>query len=507
MIFSSLQYVIFLPIVVFLYWRTTGGARLAIVVLSSYFFYMSWLPIYGLLLFALTAFNFGIAFAIDKTRPVDGANKSLLHNSVFALGVLLNVGLLVYYKYASWIMEQVVNAYNLFITQMNAFPIFKVAAANPWDAPVYSVILPLGISFFIFEFVHYIVDVYRGDKPMRSFMEFAAFASFFPSQIAGPIKRYKQFTETLRTPTPLDKDQFVEASRLIVQGLFKKVAIADPLGYVVAAPFSTTQLLSAPDAWIAAVGFFIQVYCDFSGYTDIGRGSALLLGIRLPENFNLPYLSRDLADFWRRWHMTLGSWLRDYIYIPLGGNRTGMLLQWRNLFITMVACGVWHGASWHYIVFGAAQGIGLCVNREWKGLLKKSPTLNALCESKPGILLSHSAVVLFIIITYAVFRAPDMPHAMNMLTSMLNFHGPCTLYSTVEKSGVIYIACLYFAFWLLTDKVSKSEFLMSVAKTLGLSQDGKTFDWPVRFASWTAACLLMFAARPTEAVPFVYFQF
>lgn len=499
---------------VFLYWRTTGGARLATVVLASYVFYMSWLPVYGLLLLALTAFNFGIAFAIDRTRPrIEGdadtrsAKKSLLHKSIFAVGVLANVGLLFYYKYANFLIQNLIEAYNFSISQIQALEIFKIASAHPIDAPLLNVILPLGISFFVFEFAHYVVDVYRGDKPMRSFMEFAAFASFFPSQIAGPIKRYKQFTETLRNPTPLTEAQFKEASTLIVQGLFKKVAIADPLGLVVAAPFASLNTMSAADAWIAALGFFIQVYCDFSGYTDMGRGSALLMGIRLPENFNLPYLARDLTDFWRRWHITLGSWLRDYIYIPLGGNRNGSVAQWRNLIITMVACGFWHGASWHYIIFGLTQGVGLCVNQQWRIMLDRIPVLKAICESKPGLFLAHLSLVTFIIVTYAIFRAPDMPHAMNILGSMLNFSAPCTLALSVEKSGVVYVASLYFLFWLAADRMTKSDFHMSVAKSIGLSQDGKTFDWPVRLASWTAACVLMFAARPTEAVPFVYFQF
>jgi alginate O-acetyltransferase complex protein AlgI len=524
LIFSSLQYLIFLPIVVFLYWRTTGGARLTVVVLASYIFYMSWLPVYGLLLLALTTFNFGIAFAIDKTRPpalaVEGSEdvsestannnngkKSLLHKSIFGLGILVNVGLLFYYKYVNFLVQNLVDAYNFSITQMHAWSILKVAPAQPVDAPILNLILPLGISFFVFEFVHYIVDVYRGDKPMRSFMEFAAFASFFPSQIAGPIKRYKQFTETLRNPTPLTAAQFQEASTLIVQGLFKKVAIADPLGAVVAAPFATMNPLSASDAWIAAVAFFIQVYCDFSGYTDMGRGSALMMGIRLPINFDLPYLARDLTELWRKWHMTLGSWLRDYIYIPLGGSRKGAILQWRNLIITMVACGVWHGASWHYIVFGIAHGVGLGVNAQWREVLDRHPRLKAVCETRPGLLLANFTLVMFLIITYAVFRAPDIPHSINMLSSMVNFNGPCTLASSVEKSGVIYIASLYFLFWLASERMTQSDFLMSVAKSIGLSQDGKSFDWPVRLASWTAACFLMFAARPTEAIPFVYFQF
>ncbi|MBA3993467.1 MAG: hypothetical protein C0469_08065 [Cyanobacteria bacterium DS2.3.42] len=527
MIFSSLQYLVFLPIVAMLYWRTTGGARLALVVLASYFFYMSWLPVYGLLLLGLTIVNFAVAIAIDKTRPAGEAiddtvdasiavkskeadylkRKSLLHKSIFAFGVILNIGTLIYYKYANFLIENIVGMYNIAIAQSHALPIFKIAAPLPWDKPVLDVILPLGISFFIFEFVHYLVDVYRGDKALRSFMEFAAFASFFPSQIAGPIKRYKDFMEKLRRPDPLTQAQFTEGATLIVQGLFKKVAIADPLGFIIAHPFATSTALSASDAWIAAAGFCIQVYCDFSGYTDIGRGSALWLGIRLPENFALPFFAHDLLDFWRRWHMSLSNWLRDYVYIPMGGNRIALHLQWRNLFLTMIACGIWHGASWHYVIFGAIQGVGLCVNKEWRGLLQKSKTLKSICESKPGLVFANFLLLLFIVPTYSIFRSPDIAHSINMLTSMFNFGAPCTLAAAIDKSGVVYISSVYFLFWLVADRLTKSEFFMSVLTTLGLSADGKTFAMPVRLASWTAACVLMFAAKPTDAIPFVYFQF
>lgn len=525
LIFSSLQYLVFLPIVTLLYWRTTGGARLTLVVLASYFFYMSWLPAYGLLLLSLTLINFAVAIAMDKTRPAGEAiedsvdasiavkskeanytsKKSLLHKGIFAFGVIVNIGTLIYYKYANFIIENVVASYNFSIAKVA--PLLQIAPPVPWDKPVLDVILPLGISFFVFEFVHYLVDVYRGDKALRSFREFAAFASFFPSQIAGPIKRYKDFMDKLRTPDPLTAAQFTEGATLIVQGLFKKVAIADPLGYIISGPFASGAAMSASDAWIAAAGFCIQVYCDFSGYTDIGRGSALWLGIRLPENFNLPFFAHDLLDFWRRWHMSLSNWLRDYLYIPMGGNRISLPLQWRNLFITMVACGLWHGASWHYVVFGAIQGVGLVINREWRAVLQRSERLKEICESRPGLILSNLVLLAFIVPTYSIFRSPDIPHSINMLSSMVNFDAPCTLGYMLEKTGVIYIGMAYFLFWLVSDRLTKSEFLMSVLQTSGITTDKKTFAMPVRLASWTAACILILAAKPNEAIPFVYFQF
>jgi D-alanyl-lipoteichoic acid acyltransferase DltB (MBOAT superfamily) len=501
MIFSSLQYLIFLPIVVLLYWRTTGGVRLALVVLSSYFFYMSWFPVYGLLLLFLTFVNWLLAGRLANIAPESTAQRRALLTG----GLLLNLGCLCYYKYTNFILTNVFQLFNWSHKTLSQLA-GNAGAVDAMQAPVLKVLLPLGISFFVFEFVHYIVDVYHGSKPIKSFMEFAAFASFFPSQIAGPIKRYQDFNEKLKQPEPWSSTIFFEGMTLILQGLFKKVAIADPIGLLIHTTFTHAHVFSQGDALLAAVGFVAQVYCDFSGYTDIGRGSALLLGIRLPENFNLPYLSHDLADFWRRWHMSLGTWLRDYVYIPLGGSRTGRYLNMRNLFLTMVACGLWHGASWHYVIFGAMQGIGLCVNREWKGVLKAVKPLGSAMETPIGKWFGTFLTMLFITVTFVVFRAPDMPHALVMLQSAISGSGMAFMPLYVLRSGVLQFTGIYMMFWFLNELANRKPAIFGSL----VNQNAETvlrFSPQLRFASWTAALILTVAARPTEAIPFVYFQF
>jgi alginate O-acetyltransferase complex protein AlgI len=496
LIFSSVQYLIFLPIVVFLYWRLKGQARLILTVVSSYIFYMSWLPLYGVLLLLMTAINWGLSLGIEKYRTVSKTTTRVL----LWAGLILNVGALCYYKYVNFVLENICRAIHA------AAPFFPAQAdyLSRFNTPLVDALLPLGISFFVFEFVHYLSDVYRGDKAVKSFFEFAAFAVFFPSQIAGPIKRYQDFIPKLRNPLPLTNPLLIEGTSLFMQGLFKKAAIADPIGAIIAGPFTNLQALSAGDAWIAAIGFTIQVYCDFSGYTDMGRGSALLLGIRLPLNFNLPLLSPDLSAFWRRWHISLGSWLKDYVYIPLGGSREGVWTQNRNLFITMVVCGIWHGASWHYIIFGAMQGAGLIVHRQWCTILDRLPVLKKALDNKFGVILGTVQTVAFIGFTYALFRAPDMPHAINMWTSLVNFHGPVTLIEPVFKSGILVIATVYFAFWQATEYLRKHEtFVDGWLK----SEDRQVFANPLRLATYTVAAILMVASKPLEAVPFVYFQF
>jgi alginate O-acetyltransferase complex protein AlgI len=489
MIFNSLQYLLFLPIVVFLYWRTKGGARLFLVVTASYFFYMSWVPIYGILLLALTSISWILGLYLDKYREESQLSKLLL-----AAGLTLNLGCLCYYKYANFILRSLSDSCKAFHIVLPAIP--------AWDAPVLNILLPLAISFFVFEFVHYLVDVYRGDKPVTSFMEFAAFAAFFPSQIAGPIKRYQEFVEQLKAPLPRSKALFAEGLTLIVQGLFKKMAIADPLGYCIRTGFAPGAMMSAADALIVSFGFLIQLYCDFSGYTDIGRGSALLLGIRLPENFQLPYLSFDLADFWRRWHMSLSTWLRDYLYIPMGGSRCSQLVNARNLFVTMAVCGLWHGADWHFIMFGCLHGVGLILNRLWKNTLNTFNGLKVLCETKLGLLLSLLLTLAYVTLGFVIFRAPSMAQVGNIVTSLTNFAQPCTLWDLVVKSGLPQFAAVYFSLWILLEVLKRRPNVLPA-----IYKHPFGFCTPVKMAAWTAAVIFMIAAKPIEATPFIYFQF
>ena len=293
---------------------------------------------------------------------------------------------------------------------------------------------------------------------------------------------------------------------LIVQGLFKKVAIADLINGIIFPVFNTHQCFQCGDALIAIVGFYIQVYCDFSGYTDIGRGSALLMGIRLPENFNLPYLAHDLGEFWRRWHMSLSFWLRDYVYIPLGGSRGGMLAHWRNLFITMVACGLWHGASWHYVIFGATQGAGLIANRQWQETVRHNARLKLISKKPIARLLSIFMTMAFVSLTYVIFRAPDLPRAFNLLSYLTNFSGTSILWQVVEKSAILPMLTVYLGFWLLLELAKRRPQFVGLL----VARDARApicFSTPVRLASWTAAAILMVAAHPNEAIPFVYFQF
>jgi alginate O-acetyltransferase complex protein AlgI len=487
MIFSSIQYLLFLPVVALLYWNTRGQARLVVTVVASYIFYMSWLPIYGILLFLMTCFNWALGVALEWSHT---KNRSLL-KPLLTLGLTANLGCLCYYKYANFFLSNLCAGLNC---------VSESLAGTHISWTLFNVVLPLGISFFVFEFVHYLVDVYKGDKPIRSWLEFAAFAAFFPSQIAGPIKRYQDFIHNLRAPLPWCTALLSEGGALIVQGLFKKVAIADPINGIIANSFVAGATLSSADAWIACIAFPIQCYCDFSGYTDIGRGSALLLGIRLPENFRLPLLAVDSADFWRRWHMSLSFWLRDYVYIPLGGSRSGGLKNARNLFITMVACGLWHGAAWHYVLYGCTQGIGLIVQRRWRQYLESIEGLARWSATTPAKLSGIFLTTCFTITTFALFRAPDVSTWWHILSCWFGSDMSSTLWVPIVKSGLPVFITVYAGFWLATEAVKR-------LRKLDLENPAPVYPLAFRYASWTVALFLMLAARPTAPTPFVYFQF
>ncbi|MBY0358822.1 MAG: hypothetical protein K2W82_12530 [Candidatus Obscuribacterales bacterium] len=488
MIFSSLQYLIFLPIVAVLYWRAQGQVRLWLLVAASYFFYMSWMPIYGLLLLGMSLFNWLLGLGIEKTKTTSQKTaKGLL-----IFGLLANLASLCYYKYSNFILA------NLALLLGQAGKSFDLAALQNINAPILHIILPLGISFFVFEFIHYLVDVYNGNKALSSWLKFAAFAAFFPSQIAGPIKRYQDFVEKMDNPLPWSKELFAEGMTLILQGMFKKIAIADPLGNIIAPAYNSAQALSSLDATIAAFGFAVQIFCDFSGYTDIGRGSALLLGIRLPINFNLPYIASDLAQFWRRWHMSLSFWIRDYVYIPLGGSKVSRGRNLWNLFATMTVCGLWHGAAWQFILWGSAHGLGLIVNRLWRDLLESLPAKKIFEHSLvQGINILLTFV--FVTMAFVMFRAASLGQAANIWLSLFNTAGQSICLEPMLKSGVLVFALVYMGFWIVCDLLK--YFKPQVMNNLLINSA------PLRLGAWTAAVLLIIAAKPVEATPFIYFQF
>jgi len=451
----------------------------------------------------LTLINFAFGWLIDKYKR---AEKPGVAKSILVFGVISNLVCLCFYKYANLLLETVFSALHI------SAKFLHLQTVESWSSPALNIILPLGISFFTFEFIHYIVDVHRGSKPIKNIVDFALFASFFPSQISGPIKRFQDFYKQMAEAPRFQHSQFREGIFLILQGLFKKTVLGDHLGLLTNVGFSQVGSLSISDAWVTMSAFYFQIFFDFSGYTDIGRGSALLLGYKVRENFNLPYLSVSPTEFWRRWHISLSSWLRDYLFIPLGGSRGTEWLCCRNLFITMALGGLWHGAAWRFLVWGAAHGVGLIVARKWAVFCTNNATLS---RWRPHAVWHCSGIaytILFVQLTFVLFRASNMAEAGQLYQGLVNF-------STINTPGEVTAAFITSTLFITLPAYSAYSFIRH--KSIKLSKNpSAVLSKPVvaiqnywnksialRLVTCVATAWIIAGCAPSQLIPFFYFQF
>jgi D-alanyl-lipoteichoic acid acyltransferase DltB (MBOAT superfamily) len=444
---------------------------------------MSWKPVYGLLMFGLTVVNYFFGLAIARALH---QRKALLVVSVAAN--LLTLAVFKYAYFARDVADSVVSKTGHHVPDI------------PWQ-----IILPLGISFFVFEFIHYVADVYKGGEPVKSFPEFALFASFFPTQIAGPIKRYQDFIPQLKNPHALSLSTIEESARLIIVGLVKKILFADYLAIAVHGSFEHPELLSTVDLWLAVYAFAFQIYFDFSAYTDIARGSALLFGFRVPPNFNLPYFAESISDFWRRWHMSLSTWLRDYLFIPLGGSRKNTIFTYRNLLITMVLGGIWHGAAGHFAVWGAYQGLLLVINKEFQRFSERWDLLGTIRKTRVfhyfSIVLTFHAVCL----GWVFFRAESMSAALLIIRKLLFLPSsqdqvkPWILTITNTTESVVF---LLLPIMLVGIFIAQTLTWLAAEKKQGIR-----LPRFVEAAAMAIAVCLLVVFSPDFAPKFIYFQF
>jgi alginate O-acetyltransferase complex protein AlgI len=481
MVFNSLEYGVFLPLVVLLHKMAPARWRAGLLLVASYAFYAAWNPLYLPLIVGMTAANWLIGLALEA-QPVHGRRRTIL----LIVGIAANLGVLGCFKYLLFAIDSTTRA----LTLVHLTP----------DLPRIALLLPLGISFFTFEFIHYLVDVYRGGPAIRSTIKFALFAAFFPTQIAGPIKRYEQFVPQIDRPVPLDWLRLGDGASMIVRGLFKKMALADNLAPIAAAGFTqTTQSGIGPvDAWLTTIAFAFQIYFDFSGYTDIGRGSAVLLGYFVPENFRRPYLSTNVAEFWHRWHISLSTWLRDYLYVPLGGNRAH---RQRNLMLTMALGGLWHGASTTYIIWGVLHGTYLCLYRAVIARRHTTARGAAPHVRVPKTVLAWALTFALVCVGWVFFRSTNTSHALVMVLSMLGvFGGQPALLANTQRVVVIAIAVGTLATELMVETCFRLPLPVGPIPRL-LPSVG------LRPAAYVALLSLAVVLQPSDAPRFIYFQF
>ena len=336
MLFNSPEFLLFLPIVFGLYWfvvQRNLKAQNMLLVIASYVFYGWW----DWRFLGLIAFSTLVDYLVGL--QIEGAQEKRAKKAWLGVSLLVNLGLLCYFKYSNFFIDSWVDAW--------------ASAGVTMHVSSLKVILPVGISFYTFQTLSYSIDIYRGNlKPTRSFINFAAFVSFFPQLVAGPIERASRLLPQIENKRVFKYEEGVAGLRLILWGMFKKVVVADTCAIYANDIFANYTEYSGPTLMLGAVYFAFQIYGDFSGYSDIAIGTAKLFGIQLMTNFKTPYFSRDIAEFWRRWHISLSTWFRDYLYIPLGGSRVGKWKSVRNVFIIFLVSGFWHGANWTFIVWG-----------------------------------------------------------------------------------------------------------------------------------------------------------
>lgn len=419
MLFNSIDFLIFFPIVVLCYWIVPRKFRYIWLLVASYYFYMNWNAKYAFLIGASTIITWICGLGVDAARRRGGEKASYIQKTVVALGLISNLGILFFFKYAGFAFENI----NHILGWLHLTPINRSV----------DVILPVGISFYTFQALGYMIDVYRGDiEAERNPLRYALFVSFFPQLVAGPIERSGNLLKQLRE-VPEKKvtewQQVMNGLLLMLYGLFMKMVIADRIAIMVDEVFDHAFMYGTVELVVAAVGFAIQIYCDFGSYSIIAVGAAQVMGFTLMENFNTPYFACSIKEFWRRWHISLSSWFRDYLYIPLGGNRRGKLRKNVNLMITFLVSGLWHGASWNYVVWGGIHGgyqvageLLLPIRNKLKALLR----INTECDSyKWGQILTT-----FLLTTFAwiFFRADSLKMAMIYIERMFTEWNPWVIF-------------------------------------------------------------------------------
>lgn len=424
MLFNSYEFIFFFLPVTFLFYFWLNKKRLtqaskAWLVFASLFFYSWWNIIYLPLILGSILFNFTLGTSISRIKALE-IKKSVSRKTLLGFGIVSNLLLLAYFKYMDF-----------FIANVN------LLTGTQWG--LMHILLPLGISFFTFTQIAYLVDAYRNEVKEMDYLNYTLFVTFFPHLLAGPILHHKEMMpqfDSIKSKV-INYKNIAEGLFLFSIGLFKKIVIADTFAQWANAGFETTAALNLFEAWAVSLSYTFQLYFDFSGYTDMALGVALLFNIRLPINFNSPYKALDIQDFWRRWHITLSRFLRDYIYIPLGGNRRGELRTYANLFAVFLIGGLWHGASWMFVAWGALHGIAIVLHRAWQRMGQKMNTF-----------LAWFITFNFINITWIFFRAKEWEDAANILSGMIGLNGimlpeKYTQYFWETTNGIIQFGNVY----------------------------------------------------------------
>jgi alginate O-acetyltransferase complex protein AlgI len=475
MLFNSIDFAIFLPVIFIIYWLVVNknlALQNLMILIASYVFYGWWDWRFLSLIFISSMTDYAIGLGLNKSKSKK--NRKLL----LSISLLINVGLLGFFKYFNFFIDSFIDLFTTFGFSINSRSL--------------NIILPVGISFYTFQTLSYTIDIYRYKiEPTKDIIAFFAFVSFFPQLVAGPIERAANLLPQFKEKRFFDYDKAADGLRQILWGLFKKVVIADSCAKNVDFIFANYDTLSGSILFLGTIYFAFQIYGDFSGYSDIAIGTARLLGFDIMRNFAYPYFSRDIAEFWRRWHISLSTWFRDYVYIPLGGSYVNKLKRIRNILITFTVSGFWHGANWTFIIWGFLHGLYyipiILLNKQKKHTGTVSP--NNLFPS-----IKETCQILttffFTLIAWVFFRAETIQHAFNYLTHM--FSTSLFVFPENQKRNVILIIILLIIEWFHRKK-----------------EHGFQIDKYPTFIRWPLYCILALVILNYfgEEKTFIYFQF
>ncbi len=457
---------------VYMLLRKKLTARLAFVTAFSYYFYYKSSGLYFLLLAIVTVSDFILAMVIERERGKTSARWML------ALSMVIDIGFLLYFKYTNFFVGMIANAIG--------------SNFQPWD-----IFLPVGISFFTFQSMSYTIDVYRGKiKPLSSLLDYAFYVSFFPQLVAGPIVRATDFIPQIRKPIRISRDMFAQGVYLIVVGLFKKAVISDYISLnFVDRIFDNPAFYSGGEILLGLYGYCVQIYCDFSGYSDMAIGIALLLGFRFPVNFNAPYKADSLSDFWRRWHISLSTWIRDYVYISLGGNRKGNVRMFLNQVVAMTLCGLWHGASLNFVLWGGMHGVLVCLHKFFQQtVMRHDRHYHPIGWRRIVSIFLTFHLVAF---TWIFFRNQDFSNARLMISQIFGNFSPQLLPQVIYAYRYVFMMiCFAFLTHWLPD--AWQDRLVLYIKKCGIVGSAVLL---------VAVIYLVIQIKTSEVQPFIYFQF
>ncbi len=480
MLFNSIDFAIFLPVVFFLYWFVTNHnlkLQNALLLFASYLFYGWWDWRFLSLLLASTFVDYFVGLKLSTQE------NPLKRRLLLSISIISNLGMLGFFKYYNFFVDSFVDAFTFF--------------GGDISSRTLNVVLPVGISFYTFQTLSYAIDIYRKKlTATRDFIAFATFVTFFPQLVAGPIERATNLLPQFFIRRKLDYSMAVDGLRQMLWGFFKKIVIADNCAYFANQIFNNSSDYGGSTLLLGALFFAIQIYGDFSGYSDIAIGSAKLFGFQLMRNFAFPYFSRDIAEFWRRWHISLSTWFRDYLYIPLGGSKGGTWMKIRNTFIIFLVSGFWHGANWTFIVWGALNAIYFLPlllsnkNRQNLDIVAKGKLLPSVRD-----FLSISLTFFLTLIAWIFFRAASVSHALEILRTIFS---PSLFTLPILNSRSILVLCLMTIFMIIEWMGRENQYAIESIRI--------KFSRPVRWALYYSIIILIFFFAG-QGQAFIYFQF